>query len=155
MAKPIGTLGTIPTLTVGGRVFTDLTNLLVLGAYNGTGTKYATFRKNNTSAGYFVTSGKTLTISALNVQSQDTSTSTSSVGLGYSTQDVGFNSASEPSADTFQYGNSGFYVWAFIGNQIPVQSERSTIFTIPAASAPFMKSIGSGEVWATVYGYET
>jgi len=155
MAKAIGTLGNIPSITVGGRVFTDLTSLLVLGAYNGTSTKYATFRKNNTSSGYVVTTGKTLTISALNVQSQDSATSTTSMGLGYSTQDVGFNSSSEPSADTFQYGNAGFYVWACIGNQTPFQSERSTIFTVPAASSPFMKTIGSGEVWATVYGYET
>lgn len=30
MSGPIGTLGTIPTITVGGRVFTDLANLKIL-----------------------------------------------------------------------------------------------------------------------------
>lgn len=35
--KPIGTLGTIPTLTIGGRVFTDLENLITLAGHASTG----------------------------------------------------------------------------------------------------------------------
>lgn len=64
MAKPIGTLGTIDTLTVGGRVFTDLTNLLVLMGYTDSNTK-ASLRAAIGSSGWAVTGGKTLTIYAI------------------------------------------------------------------------------------------
>ena len=66
MAKPIGTLGTIPTITVGGRVFTDLDNLIVLTAYAQTGTAAgATFREPVASSGYQVPGGQTLRILAV------------------------------------------------------------------------------------------
>lgn len=64
MAKPIGTLGTIETLTVAGRVFTDLTNLIILHSKTG-GQVYCGFRKSTGSAAYQVTTGKTLTVNAL------------------------------------------------------------------------------------------
>jgi hypothetical protein len=50
MAKPIGTLGTIETLTVGGRVFTDLTNLIVLTTGSGTLARNSVFYKSDSGA---------------------------------------------------------------------------------------------------------
>lgn len=56
----------IPTLTVGGRVFTDLTNLIILtGTLAGAANGYTTMRRINGTAGYQVTTGKTLTIYAM------------------------------------------------------------------------------------------
>lgn len=56
----------IPTLTVGGQVFTDLSNLIVLNAVvSGVGAGNATFRKSNTSAGYQVPASKTFKVMAI------------------------------------------------------------------------------------------
>ncbi len=67
MAKPIGTLGTIPTLTVGGRVFTDLDTLITLVAK--CSGNQSTLRKSGAQAGagYPVTALKTLNIYALRI----------------------------------------------------------------------------------------
>lgn len=47
MAKPIGTLGNIPTVQVNRRTFTDVDNLLILGTYILTDSRFSTFRKLN------------------------------------------------------------------------------------------------------------
>lgn len=92
MAKPIGTLGTIETLTVGNRVFTDLTNLITLGG-KATGSNRTTLRKMgpNSGAGYAVTALKTLSIYALNVFA--TGASAVSAAIGQSDNDVGLDQA--------------------------------------------------------------
>ncbi len=52
MAGPTGTLGTIPTLTIGGYVFADTSTLIqVFGSVTGGGQR-STFRKLDGSAGY-------------------------------------------------------------------------------------------------------
>lgn len=51
-SQAIGTLGTIDTVTVGGRVFTDLTNLIqIIGVITGGGQR-SCMRKLSASAGY-------------------------------------------------------------------------------------------------------
>jgi hypothetical protein len=64
MATPIGTLGTIPTLTVGGRVYTDLTTLKIVVGMTKSGGVNGTFRVPKATSGYQVTTGKTLTVSS-------------------------------------------------------------------------------------------
>lgn len=88
MAKPIGTLGVIDTLTIGGRVYTDLTNLIILhGAVSISGNP-TTFRKANGTAGYQAVN--TLTISS--VVFHCVTASAGVVGnLGYTDTDYGIN----------------------------------------------------------------
>lgn len=92
MARPVGTLGAAPSLTVGNMTFTDLDNLIVLFAWGSDTTM--TFRKINgssaPSAGYQVTAGKTLYIYAGKSLSNSAG---SGPALFQSDNDVGYNSA--------------------------------------------------------------
>ena len=63
MAKPIGTLGVIDSITVGGRAFTDLANLVVLASKNNTHQYYSFYEANGTGP-YQVPTGKVLQIRA-------------------------------------------------------------------------------------------
>lgn len=69
MSKIIGTMGTVDSLTIGGRVFTDLTNLITLTCNTNAASVRSTFRKcgSHVGAGYQVTAGKTLYIYALSL----------------------------------------------------------------------------------------
>lgn len=80
------------TLTVGGRVFTDLANLIVLYGYADTVSR-ATLRKmgDQSGAGYQVPVGKTLKVYAMKTVSSDTGGS--SVQVAQVDADIGFASA--------------------------------------------------------------
>lgn len=111
MARAIGTLGTIPSITVGGLVLTDLTNLIVLAGEVFTNSR-TSFRLPTASSGYAVTTGKTLKVHAMRLNFQGTGGD--AIFLTYSDNDVGFSSAtaftnSVPYAGTtnrpFPYGS--------------------------------------------------
>ena len=156
--KVLGTLGNIDTLTIGGRVFTDLTNLIILEmtANTGSGVVYSTFRLSNSSSGYQVTSGKTFTIYAIQATSL---TSTARISLGYGNTDVGNDSSSaptsfvaeghlivaaSPSAEPPRMIIGGGSIVNFVAN-----------FSIPSLKYPCFVSDGSGfQGSAFIYGYE-
>ncbi len=92
MAVAIGNLGTIPILTVGGRVFTDLTNLIFLIGSVNTAGRGCTGRKAGAASGYQVTAGKTLTIYAVKITCED-SAGAYGITLSQSDNDVGVNTA--------------------------------------------------------------
>lgn len=109
MAKPIGTIGNVDSLTVGGVTFVDLTNLIVVGAawQNSTGTKSSTLRKPGGTAGYQVTSGKTLTLRAWHMAWHDvTAAANDSVIFLYSDNDIGFDSATAFTNPVYMFGTS-------------------------------------------------
>ena len=95
MAKIVGTLGIIDTLTVAGCTFTDLVNIKVLGATNSTTANISTFRQTNVSplptSGYAVTSGKTLTIRAIKALGNVTLASGNVGELSYGDSDCGMD----------------------------------------------------------------
>lgn len=64
--KPIGTLGAVDTLTIAGRVFTDLTNLIELFGTT-TASKYSGLSKtgSQTASAYQITTGKTYKCGAI------------------------------------------------------------------------------------------
>lgn len=105
MATPIGTLGTIPSLTVGGQVFTDLTTLIVLYGSVATTTRYTTLRKPGATSGYQVTTGKTMTIRAAKIN-YITPTGSPTINFLYGDTDVGINSASAPTNPVYLGGDS-------------------------------------------------
>lgn len=96
MATPIGTIGNIPTFTVAGRLFTDLTTLINLATHvSSGGNRNGTFRKmgSGTSSGYQVTAGKTLIVAAAFFVINQTAAS-ETPAVAQSDNDVGFDSAS-------------------------------------------------------------
>lgn len=149
MAKPIGTLGTIPTITVGGMVFTDLSTLIVLGTLAGSGNR-GTFRNTAASSGYSVTSGKTLTIWAIDIVSTQP-TSDIEVTLAYSDNDVGFASATAFTNPVYEFGATNQF-----HGLAPAYGSRgswATKFPVPAAKYPgVLNSNGQASIYA--YGYE-
>lgn len=94
MPKPIGTLGTIPTLTVAGRVFTDLDNLKILrGRVADSTNSYGTFREENGSAGYTPSGLNNFRVRAIRVIGDSGS---GDLYFGQSDDDVGASSAGAP-----------------------------------------------------------
>jgi len=155
MAKAIGTLGTIDTLTVGGRTFTDLTNLIILYGLVSTAGRHTTLRLPNASSGYQVTSGKTFKIEAIFA-------STSSASAGpvmpfYGDTDVGLDSASAPTNPVYIGGNNNPQAIALAGNTSGNLVLSNPIpgmnFSVPAGKYPCVYA-GATSSLVAVYGYE-
>lgn len=108
MATPIGTLGTVETLTVGGFTFVSprTSGLLVLYGKVHTNTN-TTFRKiaSGVTSGYAVTTGKTLTIYAL--KGINGATSAQNMELAQSDNDVGLDSATALTNPVYLGGGTG------------------------------------------------
>ncbi len=157
MAKPIGTLGTIDTLTVGGRVFTDLVNIIVLGGYITTNTN-SCLRKSNGAAGYAVTSGKTLTISAVRAQSGVTLSATEGVSgfsLAQADVDVGLDSASALTNPVYDRGTASFrtaYLFSAAGQNNVVDVGG---ISLPVLATKYLAVNGSSTAMSIMaFGYE-
>jgi hypothetical protein len=88
MARLVGSLGTIDTLTVGGRVMTDMTNLKILSCIVNVGTFSSYRRVNQNSGGAYTPSGATA-FHVKGVRSSNTG-SISNFGNVYGDNDVGF-----------------------------------------------------------------
>jgi hypothetical protein len=158
MAIPIGTIGTIPTLTVGGRVLTDLTNLITLYAPITTSGHYTTARQAAASAGYTPSGSKAFKVAAM-VPVPNGGASSTNFGILYGNTDVGFDSASAPTSPIYPGGfstavqrwgqassaSSGSYVNNFV---IP-----SVDFVVP--NGKYLAVVADNSSCnAMVYGYE-
>lgn len=109
MAKAIGTLGTVDTITVGGRVFTDLTNLIIIMTSITTASRYGTFRKASASAGYTPSGGLTFKFGAIRmIPAGYAAGDSDSCQLLYGDNDVGVNSAAAPTTPVFPGGGTVF-----------------------------------------------
>ena len=99
----------IPSLTVGGVVFTDLQNLIVLVSFcNSTASHTSTPRKWNGSAGYQVTAGKTLKIRAMRMQIPVATAGVDAPHtLGYADNDVGLDGTTAHTNLVYIGGSSG------------------------------------------------
>lgn len=153
MAKPIGTIGAIPTLQVGGAVFTDLANLITL-AVQISSSSNGTFRnaKTGATAGYAVTASTTLNIRAL--RALPNSTSAGTFVLLYGDTDLGFNSGSAFSNPVYYGGSSGMVAIVFPPNNAATPYAECTVnFNVPAAKYPGAINSSGGFLWA--YGYES
>jgi len=157
MATPIGTLGTIPTLTVAGRVFTDLTNLIYLGTVISGGPTDATFRllSGSGGAGYQVTGGKTLTIYAISAVTK----TNNSIGLGLvqSDNDCGFSgSFSNPVYEIGDVASDMHALNSVIGTGI-IQSncEDQAFFQVAATKYLGLRNDAAANIKCKAFGYET
>ena len=145
MAQPIGTLGNIPTITAGGRIFTDLTTIISLVSQAGT-TNGGTFRKPGITSGYAVTSGKTLTVGAM---------------VFYATANVGMKIAqtdNDIGLDASTAFTNPVYLGSSSGLTFPIFATLPLGFApnFPVAATKYLSfaNNSSGTTWALAYGYE-
>lgn len=148
MATPIGTLGTIPSLSVGGVMFTDLSTLIVLFApQNQASNTNTTARKAFAGAGYQVTSGKTYIIRATRFHSS----AAAAYLLKYSDNDVGVVTATSFTNGVNMIGYS-------LGSDASPPA-NSVMESAPFAPVPATKYVGTlavtGTGTLTTYGYES
>lgn len=154
MAKPIGTLGTIPTLEIGGRVFTDLTTLIRLSGFTNTNDN-CTLRKSNGSAGYQVTGGTTLTIKAVKQTTRSALAGARlSILLAQSDNDAGVDSATALTNPVYEIG-SGTYFPYVASDTLSPYWECDSDFSIAATKyvSAVRQAAGAVNIF-TVYGYE-
>lgn len=154
MAKPIGTLGTVDTINVGGRIFTDLTTALIMAVTQVGANTFGTFRKTQGTAGYQVTTGKTLTIHAVQLICNAGGNYTTG-GLGYGDTDIGLNSAAAPTNPIYIGGSTGiqpFAASALASGGYQNVGQYPCNFTVPALKYPLWNGPQSQ---AMIFGYET
>lgn len=147
-----------PSISIGGRLFTDIPNLIVLKAgVNGASVR-ASARSQFASAGYQVTAGKTLTIFAIQVN--NLVADAGSLGIGYTDNDLGLAGTTAVtnqkmygtgvSSATGSAGDNGLCPIAAVG-----QNERATVIKIPATKYVCIEaSSGSAKATVVMYGYE-
>lgn len=155
MARAIGTLGTIPSLTIGGRVYTDLDNLIILSAGTSTSGNTTMFRKGTGSAGYPVTASKTLTITSLVMYNKDASANVNEF-FGYADTDLGYNSGSA-AVNPVYFAGAGSATEMWIGLDTTLGQSTRTInlhFQIPAGKYLFVTNNGAHATNYFAYGYE-
>lgn len=150
MATQFGTLGTIDTITVGGRVFTNLSTLITLLAHGTAANMHFTARKPFVASGY-APSGVQFNICAVKYT---TNTNQSEPLLAYGDNDVGQNSSSAMT--------NAVYVLT-TGGQMGIMS--SNVAGGPAAEIAYTGVLvpsgkyvggnnGSGQAVWVIYGYE-
>ena len=141
----------IPSLTIGGRVFTDLTNLLIFsGPVAGAANGITTLRRMNASAGYQVTAGKTLYLLAIEINTF-TAVATTALSVGYSDTDLGRLVNTAPTNPVYMEGAAGYGFPTIATGKI----EYGMIFTVPATKYPFINNSGNATTaQIRIYGYE-
>lgn len=144
--------GSIPSLSVGGRLFTDITNLIILsGTANAAAGGYCSARKPNASACYQVPTGKSYRLMAIQV-SVLVIAAGATIALGYQDADVGFGTNTAPT-NLVQVAGSGNGT-GFSTNAIGI-TEYPLDFLIPAGK--YLYTYNGGNVSAVQYrmfGYE-
>lgn len=146
---------TAPTLTVGGRTYTDLTNLIELSCY-AAGNNNCTFRAPNGSAGYAVTTGKTLKIQSFRCFVITSASNTGTGWLLYADNDVGVNTATA-FTNGVRYGGSAAsgYLASFGSLVSSGYFEGPISYSIPAGKYPGIQGNDTGVVYnCKIYGYE-
>lgn len=144
MAKPIGTIGNVPTILVGGRVFVDLTNLIYLFGFNSNVNLFATLRLANATAGYQVSG--TLTTYAVDGLFES---GILKAVLLYGDTDVGFSAGAAPTNPVYLAGDTAMKV--LVSNNTYSKSFAMN-FQTPNTKYPCIKAIGDAGSFAA-YAY--
>ena len=136
------------TLTVGGRVFYDLENLIIISAYASGTSRYSTMANKNSSSGYQVPTGKKLVIYALKHYN---SVVLSWFDFGYADNDVGFYTSTVPTnvVSFLNRGNFAIEQYSDEGSA----GEVSCHFEIPVDKYPCQKGNNSNTINLYAYGY--
>lgn len=152
MANPISNLGTIPTLTVAGRVFVDLDTLihLVAGALTGGTANRFTFRKLNTTSGYQVPASTTFKVKATH-SIVFVAAATNGAYMYYQDNDSGIASNTAPTTPVYMGGDS--ITAYFCGKGVGVHETPIVDFSVPTTQ--YLGGTGD-EIGAkfAAFGYE-
>lgn len=147
----------IPTLTIGGRVFTDLQNLIILYCFCGPqgSTLNGTFRKAGASSGYTPSGSKTFKLSAIKYSIQATAAAaTGSVLIGYADADVGLASAAGLTNGVFIAGGGSP---SNIGVGMAVMKETYEAvcdFVVPNTKYLCAQAAAASAIATVAFGYE-
>jgi hypothetical protein len=152
-----GPVTVAPFLTVGGRVFSDLTNLIVLYAQVGDG-KFSVFGAQGAGGGRAVTTGKTFTLSAFRVYySVAAAANVFTASIGYCDTDIGLNSNGPIVNSVNLYGDTADNSGQILGSVLPENNviDVPTLFTIPAGKFIYVvNSISGQSLNIMLFGYE-
>jgi hypothetical protein len=149
----IASVGVVPYLKIGQRVFTDTANLIKLVTFDtGTG-NFSTFRTHNGTAGYEVPAGKQLRIQA--IVFNPLGTGNVGMKLCYGDTDVGISvGAVAPTNAVYLGGSSGANARVINGAAgIAMSLEIGVLdFVVPAGKfAALQMFVNSGTAYA--FGY--
>lgn len=149
----------IPTLTVGGRVFTDLNNLLIVTGYClGTTNVNTSMRKAGGSSGYQVPASKSFRILAAQIECGQTTAGSNILGyVLYADNDVGVNSSSAFTNPIYMGGTQLAGVLGTGASLAGVQQYTVNIdFSVPTGKYPafFNGSTATNNTTVRYFGYE-
>lgn len=141
-----------PSLQIGGRVVTDLTNLIYLSGASISPTNInTTLRLNNGSAGYQVPVGRTLRIFAVRITAVGFSATMLSAPL-YSDNDVGIATATVYTNAKF-IGNDSNMAYMQSMTSLNHSVTRDLTWDIPAGKYPsFTITNGTGQILVEAWG---
>lgn len=148
----------IPSITIAGRVFTDVENLMLLKSYaEGTTNIRGTARKQNASAGYQVPVGKKFVIKAVRVQATNTASNANQVAIvGYADNDVGIAASTAFTNPVYPAGSSTAGAVGAMTAISNVVQEFLLNFEVPAGKYVGIVAVATAVNYITVeiYGYE-
>lgn len=128
----------IPSMVVGGRVITDLTNTKFLsGRVNGAGNGNSGCRIMGGSSGYQVPASKTFKVIAILAQGVYTS---GSIMLGYADNDLGTASATAPTNPVYAMSTSASVALFAGAATVAGYSQGIINFDIPTGKYPFLSN---------------
>lgn len=143
----------IPTLTIGGRVFTDLSNLIMLVGCSAGANGNSSLRKPGASAGYQVPVGKSFRVLAVRATISLAGAATQTIC--YSDNDVGFATATAFTNVVYPGGSydGGTIVFPQAASNTPI--EQSMDFTVPAGKyLGCTNNFSASSIRIQVFGYE-
>lgn len=166
--KPIGTVGTIDTLTLGSRVITDFTNFKTLYGFCGTAGAYTNFSETgDTGAAFYqIPGGKSFRVVAIELVGIEVTVNfvKDLIAIGYTDTATGMSNPVEGTNSVYIVGKSGGQgIGIFCHTSVHqttggVGLSRAVYpvddFTIPTGKWAAAKSSGSTDTLVILYGYE-
>lgn len=148
----------IPSLTIAGRVFTDLENLIILKGYaEGTTNVRGTARKQNASAGYQVPTGKKFVIKAARLQVNNSAANANFAALiAYADNDVGIGSSTAFTNAVYVGGSTNTAAFGAMNALSNTIQEFFHNFEVPAGKYIGVWALASATnyIGVEIYGYE-
>jgi hypothetical protein len=152
MPTPIGTIGAVEAITVGGRVFTDLDNLKTLFAYVSGVNLNSSLVDQSTGTAYQVPGGKVFKMLALSFSSGGAA---DSLTLGYADNNVGISSTTAFVNHVQLGGGGGFFTPVNTGvGAGDFEISMGSGMSVPAGKYPCVNNGTASTGGILVYGYE-
>lgn len=138
------------SITVGGRTFYDLDNLLILQAGKSAANDYSTFVLSPNTAGYSVPADKILEVLAF--KTICASTADMNFYFGYNDNDIGYMSTTAPTTPIhFGSNTSATHYMSNVYGATSGNMESAVYFQVPTGKFPFIHSAGTAIIYATFF----